>query len=53
MQPITVIITTNSGKVDNTIESIEKINPKQIIIGSYVPLKNSIQLAGPDHSKNL
>jgi hypothetical protein len=53
MQPITVIVTTNSGKINNTIESIEKINPKQIIIGSYVPLKNSIQLTGTDHSKNL
>lgn len=53
MQPITVIITTNSGKINTTIESIEKINPKQVIIGSYVPLKNSIQLTGINHSQNL
>lgn len=59
MLPITVITTNRSNKIDATIESALSIEPKQILIGSYVPFETTnrkidvVKLQGDDQGKEL
>jgi tetratricopeptide (TPR) repeat protein len=39
MEAITVIALNKSNKIESTIQSVLNLNPKQILIGTYTPIK--------------